>query len=646
MGETLPLPSCGYRPDIDGLRALAIIPVLLYHAGLGCPGGYIGVDIFFVISGYLITALILRDLEQGTFSLADFWERRVRRIFPALTACVAVTLLAGWFLLLPRDLESLGDSAVAQGVMGANFYFWQTTNYFGGENLTKPLLHTWSLAVEEQFYILLPLALLGLFACQIRKRKLIASLLAILWLASFAISVWGIHHQPYATFFLLPTRAWELLCGGLIAVIPLRKHLPAWLTEATSGIGLLAILLPIFSYTENTPFPSWAALPPCLGTAAIIWANQHNTSLTARTLSLAPLRWIGIISYSLYLWHWPLLAFSDYWKTDTFAIHTRWALVSLAFIFAWLSWKWIEIPFRRKQICRTRKSIFTAAALTSVTLISTGAWFSIAHGLPARLPESVRTLIQENDERQKARLSASDPANGLSIKKIQSGKLPTLGKAVSEKPHFLVWGDSHAKVQLSLFDELAKKRKISGHAITVYGTPPLVSEKTQDRFAEAVLQHIANTQIEDVFLVGYWSLYQKNLGAYKLEQNLLKTITSIEDAGARVTVLQGVPAHRSDVLRLLIRDRFPGWPGTIVTSGSKTHHRETNAAIYRAAARSRATRYIDPSPVLWDEKSSAFILTIDGKPLYYDSNHLSRTGVEYTWKPLLVPLFDEMISTP
>lgn len=210
-----------YRPEIDGLRAIAVVAVVFYHAGLGFTGGFVGVDVFFVISGFLITSLILKDLAAGTFTLAGFWERRIRRIVPALTCLVLATLMAGWIVMLPADYAELGRSAFFQGLFAANVYFWRSSGYFDGAVEEKPLLHTWSLAVEEQFYFVFPLMMVGLVALPMfRRRGNLLSLFALCILLSLGVSIWGVSNRPVATFYLLPTRAWELLLGGFIALLP------------------------------------------------------------------------------------------------------------------------------------------------------------------------------------------------------------------------------------------------------------------------------------------------------------------------------------------------------------------------------------------------------------------------------------------
>ena len=277
-----------YRPEVDGLRAIAVIAVLIYHLGIGLPGGFVGVDVFFVISGFLITGIIHRGLENGTFSLGEFWERRVRRIFPALFVVLAATLAAGYWLLPPNELEDLGRSSVAQALLVANVYFSQSTGYFAGPAEFKPLLQTWSLAVEEQFYLFFPLALC--FLKRIGRMKLF-TLLATIALISLAASIYGIVFHPGSatTFYLLPTRAWELLVGCMLAVLPWKCRPSPRRDGAIAILGLLAIAIPIFMYDSSTPFPGLAAVPPVLGTAAIIFATASTPTIwLCKALSLRP----------------------------------------------------------------------------------------------------------------------------------------------------------------------------------------------------------------------------------------------------------------------------------------------------------------------------------------------------------------------
>jgi len=286
--------SLVYRRDIDGLRAIAVIAVVLFHFGVpGLTGGFVGVDVFFVISGYLITSISWRQREAGRFSFVECWTRRARRILPALFAMIAVLLAVGWVLMAPKDYEQLGQSVRYQVMFASNLLFMRQDGYFDVASDLKPLLHTWSLAVEEQFYILFPL-LLTLLASRFRHWRL--ALFGVL-LISFGLSVWAVAQHPEKAFFLLPMRAWELLAGAMLAVAPVSKtRLTAAAAQCISLLGLGLILIAVFAYDKNTPFPGAAALLPVLGVVALIWANEHHSTWVGRILSSRLLVGLGLIS--------------------------------------------------------------------------------------------------------------------------------------------------------------------------------------------------------------------------------------------------------------------------------------------------------------------------------------------------------------
>ncbi len=353
MIEKLP-----YRPEIDGLRAVAVLAVVLFHGGFSCPGGYVGVDVFFVISGFLITSLIWKDLENSSFTFSNFWERRARRIIPALVVVTLATLLIGWFVLLPADFKSLGQASASQSVFGANIFYWLDFDYFSSHADEKPLLHTWSLAVEEQFYLIFPFLLWGLFrVARLRSRTVVLLVLIVGFAISFALSIYGVVYHPRAAFYLLPTRAWELLLGALLPFLPPDPSLlnRRMLREFFSLAGFGLILIPVFLYTPQTPFPGFAALVPCLGTALLIWANGQ---IVDGLLKTRPLVFIGSISYSLYLWHLPFLAFSHYLALGPIPSGQRAAILCFAFLVATLSWKYVETPFRKRTLVARGKTLF------------------------------------------------------------------------------------------------------------------------------------------------------------------------------------------------------------------------------------------------------------------------------------------------
>ena len=283
-----------YRSDVDGLRAVAIFLVILFHTHLGFPGGYVGVDVFFVISGFLITGLIIKKQQEHRFSLIEFWERRIRRIIPAATVMVAATLAAGSFLLLPNDLAELTESAIWQQLMLSNVFFWKFTSYFGGPAETKALLHTWSLAVEEQFYLGFPILLI--FLKRFSKRVSIVILLT-LFFASLGLSEWGVRYHPIAAFFLLPTRMWEFLLGALLVFLPVSSRQNIFWLNCWAWIGFLGILFSASVFEPTNQFPGLKALLPCVATALVIYANsaKQNVARLFTVASLVGFHWADIL---------------------------------------------------------------------------------------------------------------------------------------------------------------------------------------------------------------------------------------------------------------------------------------------------------------------------------------------------------------
>jgi peptidoglycan/LPS O-acetylase OafA/YrhL len=315
----------------------------------------------------LITSLIVKDLRNGTFTFTAFWERRIRRIVPAMSVVVIAVLVAGWFLLLPEDYVSLGTSAMALAAVVANIYFWRNTSGYFARGEEMPLLHTWSLAVEEQFYLIMPLFLV--IAFRLAAPRLLLPVVIVSMFGSLAVSAYAVAVFPGAAFYFLPSRAWELLIGSILALIPAR-----WIPgnrlarETITYVGLACIVAACLFYTEAMPFPGLAALVPCSGTAAIIWANTLGSggmSLTSAGVLLAsrPFVFLGLISYSLYLWHWPLLTFGNYWSLWSLSLTSRPGLLAIAFLLSILSWRFVETPIRRRVVFPARSSLFSFAAL-------------------------------------------------------------------------------------------------------------------------------------------------------------------------------------------------------------------------------------------------------------------------------------------
>src|SRR5262245_24002873 len=337
-----------YRPELDGIRAVAVLPVILFHMDMPfIPGGFVGVDVFFVLSGFLITNMLAADLAGGRMSTLNFYDRRIRRIVPGLAAMLVCCSIAAPFILFPEDLANFGLSLTAATLSASNVLFYLQSGYFSAAADRMPLLHTWSLGVEEQFYILFPLLLYGAWKW---ARTRIALLIGLLLVASLCLSIWGTSAMPAATFFLLPTRAWELLLGSLLALLAIAGPRSSLQQEAAALGGLALIAASILLLSRQTPFPGLAALPPCLGTALLIWSgcgNRTQPFLTQRLLSARPVVFVGLISYSLYLWHWPFIVFAKYLTFGTLSRPMRASLLALIFAVAVASWRLIETPLRR-----------------------------------------------------------------------------------------------------------------------------------------------------------------------------------------------------------------------------------------------------------------------------------------------------------
>lgn len=627
--------SLPYRPDIDGLRALAVIPVLLFHAELGCTGGFVGVDIFFVISGFLISSLILKELAGGTFSLARFWERRIRRILPAFTVVVIATVAAGWFLYLPDDLKSLGESAMSQATLLSNVYFWMQAGYFSAGSDTMPLLHTWSLAVEEQYYLLFPVIMMLLAR---RGRVTLAATVASIAVASFVLSVVGSYSYPDATFYLLPTRAWELLAGALLALFHDRLPHDRVTGDAAGWLGLALVCFAIFFYDQHTRFPGLSALPPCLGAVLIVLSSTSRLSTVGRILALAPVRFIGLISYSLYLWHWPLLVFSKYPATEGRSVLLRLALLTASVALAVVSWKYVETPFRKRQVFQRRGSLFAAGGASLASLLVLGLWIKSSDGFPARLSPEVRSYLDGK--------SHFAFRNQITLPQSVAGQFVELGGREATEPiTVLIWGDSHAMSVTPVIDELCRQFSRRGIQATHASTAPVLGyastgpsslKDDSPAYSKAVFDYIAAQHVKNVVLAAYWSAYP---ATDEFKSGLLSTVHALAGTGCRVYVLKDVPIPGFNVPRLSAVTAMRG--GNLEGLGiSRSKHEHANrdlAETFERISQTGAT-ILDPSALFLNTRDLYGVVK-DGKVLYCDKHHLSVEGSR-----LLTPLFQPIFS--
>ena len=355
-----------YRAELDGLRALAVVPVILFHAGFELfSGGFVGVDVFFVISGYLITTILIEDIENKRFSIVNFYERRARRILPALFFVMLVCIPFAWMWMLPNQMKDFSQSLVAVSLFASNILFWRESGYFAAAAEEKPLLHTWSLAVEEQYYVLFPIFLI--LAWRFGKNR-VFWMIIVMAAISILLSEWGWRNKAIANFYLAPTRAWELFAGSIAAFIVQKQGVKK--NDLLALVGLAAIIFSIFFYDETTPFPSVYALVPVLGVVLLVLYADEET-IAAKLLSTKDFVRIGLISYSAYLWHQPLFSFARVKGPNAPSTALIALLMVASFLLAYLSWKYIETPFRNKAHI-SRKKIFLISASGMLMFVTAG----------------------------------------------------------------------------------------------------------------------------------------------------------------------------------------------------------------------------------------------------------------------------------
>jgi len=633
-----------YRADVDGLRAVAVLPVILYHAGVSLfSGGFVGVDVFFVVSGYLITSIILDEIRVGTFTYLGFYERRVRRIFPALFLMMAVSLPLGLTVLVPEHLEDFGQSVIAAALFVSNFFFFLEDGYFEGPAELHPMLHTWSLAVEEQFYLLMPL----LLAVLVRRRISVVGVLLALAGLSLAFSVWQVENNPSAAFYLLPARFWELMLGAVLAA----AAIPAIRSAGLSGVGvlagLLAIAVAVFTYDEATTFPGAAALLPCVGTALIIYCGR-TVNPVSTLLGSPPLRRIGLLSYSLYLWHFPLMVFARHLIIRPFTALEIFLLVALTFVLAALSWRFVEQPFRARSASGesqvSRRRLFQLAALVMLAAVGFGVFTDLSDGAPDRFDAQASAYLAANEDRD--------------THCLRKGKHCELGDP-QQAPSYIVWGDSHAGALLPPFRALSDDYDVTGLAMLRGGCLPSIGFRTTTQVIaescaaanEAALTAALEPGIEAVFLAGRWTMMvEQSMFGYEsgrphgmldetgelagahsrevLEKVLGRTLARLKEGGRLVYVLGPVPETGFHVPHTLAqRARF----GDLLTPEAigptrmefDARNRRTIALLQSVALEHQAVLLLPHETICAGERCAVLR---NGRPMYYDTDHLTITG--------------------
>ena len=652
--------SISYRSDIDGLRALAILPVVLFHAFPNLlPGGFIGVDIFFVISGYLITSILLKDIQTGNYSIKTFYARRVRRIFPALSFVLLFCLALGWVVLTAVEYRSLGKHAAGGAGFIANFMFWKEAGYFDAAGDTKPLLHLWSLGIEEQFYIVWPL-LLYFFA---KRSWNVLSLILVVALLSFGLNVWQVGSNPSAAFYSPLSRSWELALGAFLAYQALH---PAQVFTSIieryrsllSGLGLVMVAIGFVVINESRAFPGWWALLPALGSALLIASGPHGL-VNRFVLSQRIFVWVGLISFPLYLWHWPLLSFARIIYSETPPVDVRVVLVVLSIALAALTYYLIEKPIRqsssKRALIMTLSALMLCIGVAGFVVYKTKGFQARHAGLLNADPAS----LEMGADRKRWANECGIPSE---VKKI----LNSCYSPKDQKATHAVWGDSKGEAIFYGLAREATNQKASawmmiGNAVPMMGEISRFNAKDIQRNKYALQALLENQNIEFVLLApavrSLFSLkdvYSKELMDSSIyfdeaQQGVSNAIKALEGAGKRVGFLVDHPGFpdskscisggltKSDFLnQFLFRKENP------LCSMTYEQHVHTNERyrlwIKMLQAKHPSLIVYDPTNLVCDVANNHCGIAKDGQFLYSYGDHYSDYGNSMVAKDFLAQL--------
>lgn len=621
-----------YRPDIDGLRALAVLAVIAYHYfPTAVPNGYLGVDLFFVISGYLITRIILSGLAEGKFSFQDFYMARLLRLIPALYVCLLIVGLIAYQVQLPTPFREFGQSLLAATLYASNVLFYLKSNYFSAASDTKPLLHTWSLGVEEQFYLLFPMLLA---VCFWWGRRWVGPVVLGLLLVSLAGFLWLGGATDRTAFFLLPFRAWELFAGALIAVASGWRLSERW-SHWCLGLALLAIATVLFG-GEAVALGIWLPAVVCLAGMSLIAVGGVSSRGAPFLLQLSPLRFVGKISYSLYLWHWPLLVLL---KAKIGAEPGPWQKACLGIVtvlVATASWRWVEQPFRRMP--RDFWKIAPIYAASSVSLAGVGLLIFLQAGLPQRWPEDVQKIDAAardyNPERRQC--------GYFTALQVEKGEDCRLGSP--EAPlRFLVWGDSHASAIQPGLQAAAMEASVGGRFLAKVGCPLSVGITGGGgecgAFNRSVIAQIAKTGVLEVWLISRWG----ETALAQTQALLVHLQEHSELSEVRFRIVAEVASPSFDV---------PIELGRLAASGRlvpdsfelRARTKTINNAMIAFIEEQLGQRFVflDINAELCSDGWCR--LLAKGRPLFYDSHHLSSTGAKFL-APAFVSAINEDVAS-
>jgi len=642
-----------YRPEIDGLRAIAILPVLLFHANASLfSGGYVGVDIFFVISGFLITNIIFTEIREKRFSILRFYRRRILRLFPAAFVMMFSVAIAGYFLLLPNHYNDAGKSMVWAALNVSNIYFYLDSGYFAGAAHLKPLLHTWSLAVEEQFYIFFP----WIMILASRWRHGFILTLMVVMAASFMACVYYIGIDRDATFYLLPFRAWELGIGALLAlnVLPVVRN--RYLAETLVWAGLCLILLAIFTYTKQTEFPGIHAVPPCLGALFILWGTTGSNTVGAKLLKLKPMVFVGLISYPLYLWHWPVLVLFQHTQVQPLHAWQAMSAIGLSVLLAYLSYRYVETPFRKGGKTYKLWKVLVCGVCSMALIGALGFGIAIKDGFPNRYSSQVNTILDRFAGFYTEAEACTTIINAERYKTDPKGC--RFGSKTADTT-VAILGDSHANVFTQLLGDLAKERNLGMINMIGDGCWPVFGLESRDSSGCVGLRHYANQYLKEskkintLIIASYWValLSGRHDVNYGVNQKVTFSQISKTRGGDLLSTEQAVPVLREKLLAMTDSLLKQGIKVIIVYPVPEPDYNVPDAlALYMARGRNINELYVPYEE--YKHRSTLATQVLDSlskdivriypekylcdgnickvyngtKSYYYDDNHLSRAG--------------------
>lgn len=656
--RTEPLSPRNFRTDINGLRAWAVVSVVLFHFGIsGFSGGFVGVDIFFVISGFLMTGIIYKGLSQADtnrskFSILDFYLSRAKRIIPALLVLCSVLLVVGWFFQLSSDYRLLGMHSAMSLAFLSNIKYWKEAGYFDTESHEKWLLHTWSLSVEWQFYLILPLLMLALWKIKTGKTPM-TILFIVCSVASLLASIIITKLNPSAAFYLLPTRAWEMLAGGLVFLLSDKINLSAAKAKLVETTGIILLLYSIFAYDGLVPWPSWNALVPVIGSMLVLLAARQESIWTSNYTA----QWLGTRSYSIYLWHWPIWVGLGYLQNQHDPKYIVLGLIA-TLLLGHISYQYIEEPFRKQfgKSSRVRTSIALAVCVATISAI--GVTVRLNDGFLGRLSETTTTIEKESLNFNSRRPECLGWGSNTSPSCLYGGD--TI-KAV-------VVGDSHSDTVMTAIEDALPSDSYGVRGIsysgcpTIFGVKKVGTEKNCIKFNEWILSEITKTPSSvPVIIVNrltsniyganetpsqnntpqiYFSTKHKNINdnfLSEVESNIISSICLLAKT-RKVYIVRPIPEMGVHVPKTMALSSMNGnkTEVSISLSDYNTRHEFTNQTLDKAAEQCGVV-VLDPTPYLCSEGRCHG--EVDGIPLYADDNHLSEKG-----NRLLIPMFEKVLS--